>query len=278
MPTLVYKRLALAYIQQKNPANADDLINAMHLNKMQADDNEIFNTIIDELQKERYLTRRGLVITATMDKESSTLALRDYINPLAKISHHFSAIKDRETAEHRMDAIAAAVEEYTQGRAYLPSEPNVNYDFLLVNDAFENSTQRWGFYPDLVAPESRKRKAATPSVGETPPTQRMRHSVEVDQTPPPYQLHSSRRNQTPPPYRNMARKASCYEGTSPLDATPPPPTSSVRRMASRCYELVRVDRSSPSTVFDVNEVFAEAVHVATSEVQWEHFGSGEGRR
>jgi hypothetical protein len=278
MPTLVYKRLALAYIQQKNPANTDDLMNAMHLNKIQADDNEIFNTIIDELQQEGYLTRRGLAVTSTMDKESSTLALRDYINPLAKISHHFGAIKDRETIEHRTDAIAAAVEEYTQGRAYLPSEPNVNYDFLLVHDAFENSIQRWGFYPDLVAPESRKRKAATPPVEETPPTQRMRHSIEVDQIPPPYQLSSSCREHTPPPYQNLPRQASYHEGTPPLDATPPPLKSSLRRIASLCDELVRVDRSSPSTVFDMDDVFAEAVHVATSDVQWEQFGSGEGKR
>lgn len=283
MPTVVHKRLALAHIQQNNPTNADEVMDAMHLSRMQAEDNEVFNAVVDGLLEEGYLTRSGLIIRSSMDQDSSNIALRDYINPLAKIAHHFSALKDRETATNRTNAIAAAVEEYTGGRAHLPTEEGVSYDSILVQDAFGAKIRRWGFYPDpgpnpdLV--ESRKRRATTPPVGETPPARRARlESVEGNQQTPPYQIPINRtpshHNRTPLLHQSLARKASYHEGTQSLGVTPPQ-RSSIRRRASCCDELVKLDRSSPSTVFDMDEVFAEAVLAATSDVQW---ASGEGTR
>ncbi len=266
MGTLVYKRLALSYVQDNNSTDAAALMRAMHLSHTVTDDNQIFNSVLDELQRDKYLTRAGTAIIATMDEDSSALALREYINPLAQISDHFKALKDGETDKHREKAVAAAVNEYTAGRYYLPGH-DVDYVREDVEDAFGANITRWGFYEH----RSRKRKATTPPVAETPLVKKVAsaggHSDEASG------------NATPPPYQTaLARKASYHEGTPPVDATPPLLRSSLARKASRCKDLVRLDRSSPSTVFSLEDVMSEAVLSATSQVQWADYAKNGGSR
>ena len=266
MGTLVYKRLALSHILENNPADASALMRAMHLSDKVTGDHEIFNSIIDELQHENYLTRSGTTIMAMMDAESSALALRNYINPLAQISHHFAALKDREKEKDRERAIVSAVRKYTAGRAYLPGH-DIEYSQENVEDAFGVSITRWGFYND----ESQKRKTTSPPVLETPPAKKVAFGRDYND--------EGINNQPPPPYQTaLARKASYHEGTPSVDATPPSMRSSLARRASRCEELVKLDRSSPSTVYSLDEVLSEAVLSATSEVQWEEFARSGGSR
>lgn len=244
-PSLIRKRLALAHIQETSPTNATNLMNAMHLSNTE-DDHKTFNDIVDGLQQDGYLARGGPSIMSMMNKESAANALREFISPIAHISHHFVTLKDGENENVRKTLIAAALKQYTRGRAYLPDEGHIDYEQQVVEDAFGEKSHRWGFYSSIE--ESRKRKAISPLIEGLP-------------------------------YKRTAltRNESCYKNTPPANVTTPFYKSrkiSVMRKASRCESLVCLDRSSPSTVFSMDEVLAEAIHVATSEAQWEEFRRG----
>lgn len=244
MPTVVHTRLALVHIQHNSSTNAVDLMNAMHLSNTE-EDHRIFNGIVDEIQQDGYLIRHGPTITATMNEDSADEASHKYISPLCQISHHFVALKDGENTRLRTDAIAAAVKEYTRGRAYLPEKGHPDYEQVIAEDIPGNTRLRWGFYSH--AEETRKRKATSPHLEGTPPLRKR---------------------------TALTRKASFHKGSPLVVATPSPNQpkgTSVMQKASRCEALVHLDRSSPSTVFSLDEVQVEAVNVAISDVQWEEF-------
>jgi hypothetical protein len=239
MPALVHKRLALAHIQVHNPTDVDCLMKAMHLVNME-DDYQTFNAIMDSLQQHGYLMRNGSMITAT-GKDLAANIFRDFISPIAQISHHFVAIKDDETASGRANDIAVALQQYTQGRPYLPTNDSIGDDSIGDDQQLARESDGEHSQDHLIATPQKvlKRKGSHELVGENPYKWNIRDEATPSRDPRP-------------PLNSRVR-------------TP------VARIASHCERLVCLDRSSPSTVFPLSRALDEAVGVASSDVQWGGF-------